>query len=90
MNDALNFIASANYGIELIFFGKIGEIAAKCAEGGSLNIFFCWFAAFLVRLRWHKIWIKLFKNFVAGAFDIDLETPEHPRRDALSFPQKAE
>ena len=71
LNDTFNFIAATNHGIEFIFLREIREVAAKRTQGGGFDVFFCRFAAFLIGFRRREIWIQLFENFIARAFDID-------------------
>src|SRR6059058_901135 len=77
LNDALYFIAPPNHRIKFALSRQIGQITAKRAERRSLDVSFRRFAAFLVRFGRGEIWIELFKNLVARAFDIDFKTLEH-------------
>ena len=85
LDHALDFIAPANHRIELAFPRQISQVTSKCAERRSLDIAFCWFATFLIRIGRHKIRIELFENFVAGAFDVELQTLEYSRCYPFAF-----
>ena len=89
LNDPLDFIAPANYRIEFVFLCQIGQITAKRAECRRLDVFLRWLASFLVRLRGREIWIKLFEDLVACAFDIEFKTFQNSRSDSLALPQKS-
>ncbi len=90
MNDALDFIVAPDYRVKLVFFRQVGEIAAKCPERGSLDVFLRRLAAFLLGFGRSEIRIELFKNLIPRSLDVDFKTLEHPGRDAFTFAQKAE
>ncbi|KAF5407787.1 MAG: hypothetical protein Udaeo2_21050 [Candidatus Udaeobacter sp.] len=86
MNDPLDFIAPANYRIEFAFLRQIGQVTAKRAECRRLDVFLRRLAAFLVRLRGCEIWIELFEDLVACAFDVEFKTLQDSRGDSLALP----
>src|SRR5947199_9348450 len=88
-NDALYFIVPANYRIEFAFLCQVGQVTAKRAECRSLDVFLRWLAAFLVRFRGREIWIELFEDFVACAFDVEFKTFQNSRSDSLALSQKS-
>ena len=79
-----------DYRVKLVFFRQVGEIAAKCPERGSLDVFLRRLAAFLLGFGRSEIRIELFKNLIPRSLDVDFKTLEHPGRDAFTFAQKAE
>ncbi len=104
LDDSFDFIFTANDGIEFIFAGEFGEVAAEGFEGGGFNVLArrasgsagggfrggrflesaCGFGTFL------EIGIEFFEDFLAGAFDIDLEGFEDAGGDAIAFAEEAE
>src|SRR5439155_560710 len=81
-------IAPTNYGIEFSLPRQFGQVTPKCAQCWSLDIFFRRLATFLLRFSRREVWVKFFKNLVAGAFNIEFETLEHSGSDAFAFAQK--
>ena len=104
LDDSFDFVFTADDGIEFIFAGEFGEVAAEGFEGGGFDVLAgrargsagrgfgggrflesaCGFGAFL------KIGIEFFEDFLAGAFDIDLEGFEDAGGNAVTFAEKTE
>src|SRR6266576_2350679 len=73
----------------LFFVRQVGQVAAKRAECRILDVFLRWLAAFLVRFRGREIWIELFEDLVACAFDVEFKTFQNSRSDSLALSQKS-
>src|SRR5437762_12650552 len=89
LNDPLDFIASANYRIAFACLRQVGQVTAKRADSRSVNVFLRWLAAFLCRFRVREIWIELFEDLVARAFDVEFKTFQNSRSDSLALSQKS-
>src|SRR5215471_695289 len=89
LDHALDFITATNHRIELALFRQLGQIAAERAQRWSFDILLRGRLAFF-RFRRCEVWIELFQNFIAGPFDVDLETLEHARGDAFAFAKESE
>ena len=99
LDNSFDFVFTADDGIEFIFAGEFGEVAAEGFEGGSFDVLArrargsagrgfgggrflesaCGFGAFL------EIRIEFFEDFLASAFDIDLEGFEDAGGNTISF-----
>src|SRR5436309_1639388 len=89
LNYALDFIAPANYGIEFSLPRQFSQVTAECAKRWSFDVLLRRFATFLLRFRRREVWIELFKNLVASAFDIEFEALEHSGGNPLALAQKS-
>src|SRR5881409_1664171 len=59
------------------------------AQCRCLDVFLRWLTAFLVRFRGREIWIELFEDLVACAFDVEFKTFQNSRSDSLALSQKS-
>ena len=89
LNYALDFITPANYGIEFSLPRQFSQVTAECAKRWSFDVLLRRFATFLLRFRRREVWIELFKNLVASAFDIEFEALEHSGGNPLALAQKS-
>src|SRR4029077_9570293 len=85
----LDFIAPANYGIEFPLPRQLSQVAAECAKCWSLDVFLRRLDPFLLRFRRREVWIELFKDLIAGTFDIEFETLQHSGSDAFALSQQS-
>ena len=92
LDDAFDFVASADDGVEFAFFGQLGQVPAKRAQGGSFYVLLVavFGGHFLFGLRRCEVGIEFLEDFVAGAFDVDFQAFENPGGDAFAFAQEAE
>src|ERR1051326_3287758 len=90
LNHPLDFVAPATNGIEFAFPRQLSQVAAKCAECWRFNILFgsrC-FGTFLLGFGRGEIWIELFENLIARAFDVELKALEHSGSNSFTLAQK--
>jgi hypothetical protein len=96
LDHALDLLVAADHGVELVFLGELGKVAAEGAQSGSLGVFLaagggCAFFEFaLLEIFGREVGVELAKDLVAGALDVDLEALEDAGGHALAFAEKAE
>ena len=94
LDDAFDFVGATDHGIDFALLGEFGEIATKGTERGSFEIFSaatCGFGlGFLFAVVGGEIGVEFLEDFVAGAFDIDLEIFEDASGYAFAFAEEAE
>ena len=92
LNDALDFVAAADDGVEFAFLGQFGEVPAKRAQGGSLYVLLVpvFGGHFLFGFRRGEVGVEFLEDFVAGTFDIDFQALEDAGGDAFALAEQAE
>ena len=92
MDDALDLLGAPDDWIHLTFFGDLGEVAAERLECRCLYLLLV--IAGLIFLHAGsdavialEVRIQLVQDFLSAKVNVDVESLQHSRRDALSLSQ---
>ena len=90
LDDALDLVLAPDDGVQVALFGEFGQVPAESAQGRGLDILLVsvFGGHFLFGLRRGEIGVQFFEDFVAGAFDVDLQALEHARGDPFALAQQ--